>query len=256
MAEEQTPGVQNKKLLIIALVLAAIVVVIYNVHVAAVRRMATGDLVPALKFKRNMDAGQKIKDGDLEEVTISNQFAEGLGSLVKKADFPQIYDKKTLNQKVAKDQWVLWDYVLEGTRGNSITKDITRGMRGIPIELDQNPGIWIVPGDKVTIMGMLSAKLGPLQAYRIITGVQVLRVQGKSILVEVAESESIPLNNVLSRVQRNQGGGVWVEYMNPVDAQEDPGRQDNLGKVNPDLRDLKGAVHGSSGAVAPGGTAL
>ena len=62
---EQAPAIQSKRLLVVALILAGVVVFIYNVHVNQVRKAGRGKMIQLLKFRRDMDSGEE------EEVDLS-----------------------------------------------------------------------------------------------------------------------------------------------------------------------------------------
>ena len=67
---EQSPEVRNKGMLLVAFVLAALVVVIYNVQISRAREEARGETIILLRFKRNIKRGGQLdvkKDLKVEE---------------------------------------------------------------------------------------------------------------------------------------------------------------------------------------------
>ena len=83
---EDAPGIQNKRLLIDALVLGAIVVLVYNVHLAKVRQQGKGKTIELVKFARDMTAGQEIRRQDLEVEAVAEAVHRSLGNVVTKED--------------------------------------------------------------------------------------------------------------------------------------------------------------------------
>ena len=60
MEQEQAPAVQNKGLLITALVLGVLVVLLYNWHIGQVREAGIGETVTLLAPKRTLEPGEKL----------------------------------------------------------------------------------------------------------------------------------------------------------------------------------------------------
>ena len=69
MAEE-TQGVQNKGLLLIALILGLVVAVVYNLHIAQVKRAQRGTMVHLLRYRRAMEAGDVVKADDVDRKSV------------------------------------------------------------------------------------------------------------------------------------------------------------------------------------------
>ena len=74
MAEEQSGGVRNVWLLLIALGLGLVVVIIYNVQIHRVRMEGRGRTLRLLKLTRDMDLNDKIGDEDIEIGAVPRQF--------------------------------------------------------------------------------------------------------------------------------------------------------------------------------------
>mgnify|MGYP007023437696 CR=1 FL=1 len=114
MAEEK-PVVANKKLLVVALILAALTVVIYQTHLHYARKQGRGETIVLLQFTRDVAADQRINRKDLQEIEVSREFAEGLGNYVTAAEMDYALSS-TLNQNVLKGRWLLYDYTIPGGR--------------------------------------------------------------------------------------------------------------------------------------------
>ena len=250
-----TPGIVNKKLLVVALVLAAVVVVAFNFHVARVRREARGDTVRLLRLRSDMQAGERIDEDDLEVVEIDRSVAEGYGDVLT-ADRIGYATTSTLNQSVRKGRWLQLGHTITREE-DSPSARIVRGLvtHTFGVDSQRAPGELLRIGDRVNVLGMLSLGGRPLQAYRIIENLKVVEIGGRSyqepsasrrrgdsssegmrqfqkITVEVPPDVSIQLANVLTHVQ----GDVWIEVRNPTD------RGPTTPQVNPALEALAAAA--------------
>src|ERR1017187_1758453 len=102
MAEEPTSGLQNWKLLVIALVLAVVAAIVYNIHISQVREAAKGTRESRLVYKRNLDQGAKITDKDIEEVPIETQYIDRFDRIARPDEKDSVVNRQ-VNQKVMKD---------------------------------------------------------------------------------------------------------------------------------------------------------
>ena len=226
MAEE-TPKVKNKGLLIVALVLAAVVAVVYNIHIIHVRKAARGKTVKVLAFRRNMEPNEVIKSIDLEPKELAARWIEGLGDVVCGEDadpsnFRKVYD---LKEGVTRGLFLRWSHIGAGKTSRP-SQAIDKGMIAFPLEIDSRlaPGTICSVGDRVMVIGTLSVKGDALKAYSVIEGVRVLAIGGvagrpldssdgrkrlmrqtaqrsyRSILIEVTPETGLQLTNVLSHV--------------------------------------------------------
>jgi len=267
MAEETaegspTPGVSNKKLLAVAIVLAAVVVVLYNVQISRYRKAQAGETVELLRVATDMRVGDRITRDDLEVVKMNVAFARGLANCLT-ADRIDYAIGSTLNRDVRKGQWLLYEYTISPTQDNPSRRIQPRWVtHTISVDPQKTPGEILNVGDRVNILGMLAVGGKPLQAYRIIENLKVIAVGGRSfqqqasvgrrrrgsssaarqyrkITVEVPPDVSLQLANVLSHVR----GSLWVEVRNPADSATGTGRP----AVHRDLRNLTAAVPASAG---------
>lgn len=250
MAEE-VAAVRNKGMLLVALVLAALVVVIYNFQIRRVRKEARGETVILLRFLRNMKRGEQLDvKKDLEVQEVSKQFRGGLGSVVvlNRREERSSIDRRYVNRKINKGMYLMWAHISQEPQDRQ-SENITRPNIAYPLDVETVPGELLSIGDKVNLVGRMSLKGGALKSYRIIEGVTVLAVGGRgvrrtplkgrrtglsergprsyrSITIEIRPKQSLNLNDVLSRVI----GGVTVELLNPESR-----TSGEAGTVNPDL---------------------
>ena len=121
MAEE-TPGVRNKDMLVLAFVLgtlvasvvAGLVVVIYNFEIRRVRVETRRETVILLRFLRDMKRGEQLDvNKDLEVQEVSKQFQGGLGSVVvlKRREERSSIDRTYVNRKINKGEYLMWAHI-------------------------------------------------------------------------------------------------------------------------------------------------
>ncbi len=262
---EETPGIQNKKPLLAAAVLAIAVVVLYNIHVARIRDAAKGQTVNLLRYTRDIEASERIKEGDFEEIPVDRRLLASLGQVVEREGKTKILDFGKLNQAVQKHQLVFWYHVTGDSRlGPAGTIAPTKVAVALPLDANRVPGDIVRVGDRVNVLGMLSVKNGPVKTYRIIESVVVRTIGGKgenpyasirrsrrlssdgqrvyrTIGVEVTPDVSLKLNNLISWTMN---GRVWIELCSgaatpPVTA----------GRINPELSQLAETANAGSQAV-------
>ena len=256
MAEE-TPAVRNKGLLITALVLAALVVVIYNWHVAKVRSEAEGETVRLLMFSRNMEAGEPIGDGDLVIRKFEKRISTGLGDVVE-GNEPSDFRLSVVQQPVPLGDWLRWSHI-RGEQTRRASGAIRPGTESFTIAVEPRmaPGTICSVGDKVVLLGKISLGGAPLKSYRIIEGVRVLAIGGvgtqpppvpgkrrsvrrtgqrsyRSLTIETTPETALQLDNVLSHVQ----GPLRINVLSPADDQNTSEKP----RVAETLRKLTAAV--------------
>ncbi|HOF17401.1 MAG TPA: RcpC/CpaB family pilus assembly protein [Phycisphaerae bacterium] len=250
--EDKAPTIRNKWLLLTALALGAVVVILYNYHIAAVRMEARGDNVVVLRYTRLMNPGEKIAEKEIEEVEIPRWVARGMANVVEKKDKEAILDKN-VNQRVSKGDYVYWTHTTrdDGTRPSTL---IAEGMVAFPVQINplESPGTILRAGDRVTLIGRLNVEGQPEKSYVIVQAVKVLGVGGKgpeevegdparrtagdggqrayrSIMIEMLPDESVKLQDVLTHVKNNPRVLVRNPQAKiPADA----------GRVNPELAPL------------------
>jgi len=229
----EAPGIQNKGLLIVAVILAAIVVVVYNVHIQSVRSAGKGEKVALIRVARDMKSGDKITEKEIYKVEVDKGIMGNLGNVVPWENL-NFVKANTLNQPVQKDQWLLWQHIT-GSGGYVPASAITPGMVGKPIAVDpvNNLGESLVPGERVNVKGYLPAPGGgKLQARVFLEGAKVLQVGGRmsremigtnkpgsadvgmrtyrSVMLEVSPKISDTVDNILTHVR----GPVFLDLLN------------------------------------------
>ncbi len=240
----------SKQLLLVAIILAAIVAVIYNVRITQIQSASKGETVELIRVVRDMQAGEKIRPKDVETVEVSAEFVKGLDNYMK-ADEMDTALTSTLYQPVLKGRWLKYEHTVSTARPNP-SQRIRPGMVTYTLAIDprQGPGEILSVGDRVSVLGMLVVGDKPLQAYRIIEDLKVIEIGGvtfsdrlarpgkrqktgqrqyRKITVEVTADVSLQLANVLSHVR----GNVWLEVRNPT-----AGSRIKKPQINSKLRDL------------------
>jgi len=247
MAQEQAPPIHNTRLLIIAIVLAVIVVTIYNLQLSRIRKAATEQTVKLLMFKTDLSPGRQIEARDVAAVSITEEAAKRLTNVVTAEKEGYIVGNR-VTREVRAGKWVQWDDVvnLDIKPPSSV---ITTKMVTYDLSVDRVPGNLLRVGDHINVLGMISLPNAPLKAYRIIEDLKVLTIGGqgmdtsgaarpgsaeglrsyRTITVEVGKPTSLELANALSHVQ----GSVWIELRNPEDSPPA-----GAGQVAPELRSL------------------
>lgn len=239
MAEPQeTPGIRNKWLLVIAAVIALVVVVLHNVHVAGLQSRARGQQIRLLQTRADLEPGDRIERADLEVVAIRAENAEPFGNVLGEQDI-QFALRVSVNQSVPAGRWLTWGHLLASGAPRPSEK-IPPGKVSCLVPIDSSPGDLLAVGDRVNILGVFSADGGEARTYRVIESVPVLAIEGRTapgtrrtsyrqVQVIVDRDVSPRLKNVLTHSR----GGVWLEVLNP----ETPIGED-AGQINNELSSL------------------
>jgi len=220
---EQAPGVKNKKLLLVSLVLGVLVVLIYNVHINRVRKAGEGNRVMLLKAPPGgLKAGRSVSLKELDKVWVSEDIAKALGSVIwirKPEDFDSYKDWK-LSQSVEENQLLRHDHygIVETV---SPTQRIAEGMEVCPLTIDpplsKDEMEYIHPGARVSVIGEFGDGRST-KHYRIIEGVRVRTRTNRVIWVEVAPDVALMLADLTA------GRTVRVHPIRPDADIENPGR--------------------------------
>ena len=154
---EKTQGIQNKWLLLIAVVLAVVVVIIYNAHIRAVRNELVGEKVSLVKVTRDFKPGEKLTVRYVEKEQIPRSSEKAFGDVLRWKDLDILRDKggRLLNKPINKGQLLLWDHLLDFRRTRP-SNTLREGMVAIPIEFDsdQSLGDILSVGDTVNLKGV------------------------------------------------------------------------------------------------------
>ncbi len=258
MAEDKdTPNVQNKRLLLVALLLGVITAIIYNVHISRVRNEGRGTMVTVLRVTNDVDANEVIGATNLEEVELPIGIVQALGEIVRVEGNTSLEwaAKQRVNQVVRKGQFLFWAH-LTSSGGERPSEKLPEDMVGVTIPVDPRlaVGEMLRIGDRVNLKGMLPLGAEGVTAVRIIEGVSVLAIGGrspqeryysgdedpidsapeasrsyKSITIAVDEDVSLELDNVLSWVE----GAVRLEL---VKSTSELGTRFPSPQLNPEVR--------------------
>lgn len=152
MAEE-APAVQNKGMLVVAIVLGLAAVIVYNWQVTAIRSEARGAQVTILRFDREMGPGDRIDvDKDLTQQDVSKRLADGLGDVVviRSEEEKKMFRGTALNRKVYKGQWLASSMVTSMSKPPP-SQDIPEGYVGVPVPINLAIPDILRPGDRVNL---------------------------------------------------------------------------------------------------------
>ncbi len=248
---EQAPAIQSKRLLVVAVILAAVVVVIYNVHVSAVRTAGRGKMIDLLQFSRDMDPDETVTKKDVHVVPVDKLHYGALGNVVTRKDFDLVVGS-VLNQAGKKNEFVKYGHVT-AEQGSGASGRLEKGMVAVPIELDPRNALGDILQihDRVNILAILSPDKRKLKTYRVIEGVRIIAVGGRgqagrttargkvassrvprtyrSVTVQVPKGISLGLQNVLS----HRAGSTTLELCSSSLVVND----ETL-KINKDLAEL------------------
>ena len=216
MAKE-TPVIQNSKILMLSLGLALLVVVLYNVQINKIRTEAKGTTVKLLQYKIEKRAGETITDrGDVQVVEIDKKAADGLKSA--KTDEDLVPGGPVLNHKlvrgVAAGDWVQTNDLDSGEGNNRSPVPNGEGLISIPIDPMYSPGRMLHLGDRVNVLGEVQIKPGQFKVVRLIDGLVVRSIGGKSIndVKPGEDASSTPYREIGSSLPRQPKDMVMQWY--------------------------------------------
>lgn len=219
MSEQQTIGVQNKWLIVIAIILGIMAAAIYNLHIKSIRNEYENNSLKIVEVVRDLSTGDKLRSDCIQEADIPATAAtsKSFGNVISwsKRSLLLAEGGKRVNQPVRKGQFLQWEHIM-GREGVNPSNKISDGMvlKSIEFDKSQSLGDALSAGDRVNLCGMFSINGQPLQSYRIIEAVRVLNIGGKGaavdgksvgqsynrITIEVPEDVSLKLDNVLTHM--------------------------------------------------------
>ena len=243
--------VWNKKLLIVSLLMGVVAVALFYMYASVQKKRIRGEMIEVLKWRRDMKAGERIVEDDVEVMALSTKAANFEGFAT--ADHLEtIVIDGTLSESVTKGRFVLISAIIDPTVRRP-SDAIGEGKVAFPLYVDPNytPGEMLRQGDRVNLLGVVRVG-GRSQTHTLIGNLRVLEVGGRStnpdrryeenrgrpkgqrsirkISVEVSSGVALELNDLLMRVQ----GQIRVVVRNRAD------RPDKKldGKINPDLAEV------------------
>ena len=236
MEQEQAPAVQNKGLLITALVLGLLVVLVYNWHIGEVRRAGIGETVMLLAPKRSLEPGEKLDPKDLRIIRVETHFREGIGSNVVSGTTPEELKDEVLSRGVQRGRFLRWGDIT-GHQEQAMSEVLRKDMEAftLKIESSESPGQMLRQGDRIVVMGTLAIGGKAPKSFRIIEGVKVVSVGGlavagtagrtrsgssaramrsyRSIGIQVDRDTALQLHNIVPLVI----GNLRVNVLSPKD---------------------------------------
>lgn len=228
MAQE-TPGIANKKLLLVAIVLAVVVVVLYQVQISHIRKASRGQTQWLLQYQVNRQAGDVLADGDIKAVEVDAKLAAGLEGCMTREnkEFPV---GRKLTESVRREQWVLWRHVTAPEESNPSAKINRRRVKySFTVDPEQSPMEELAEGDRVNVYGMFVINRKPLESYLIVKNLKVMEVPSKrKVTVEVTDE----MAGTLANIRTNAVGELWITVRNPTEHGADS-------KIHSQLKNLK-----------------
>ncbi|MBN1554276.1 MAG: hypothetical protein JXA11_05990 [Phycisphaerae bacterium] len=245
---ESVQGIQNKWLLIIAVVLGLVVVFLYNAHIHAIRSELEGKTVAVVQLAKDLPAGERITARHIKKAVIPKDNAEAYGKIVpwKHRDYLTAHGGKPIHRALRKDQYLLYDYI-DDAGGDRASQKLGDGMVAIPVEFDRNQslGDMLAPGDTVNLKGVFASPGGTYRTYRILSDVRVMNIGGvgaaddagrtnsrirtrnyRQITIEVTPDVSLKLSNLKTHMI-----GDFQLEINQAGA----GMTSQPGQINPEL---------------------
>ena len=256
MAEESQASDSTKWQLFVAIGLAILVIILFNVNQASMRRRAEGDTIELLRYNRDMRVGDRISAQDITVQTIPARGAEGLKSVLRnrKEDRDFIVNQY-LSKDVGKGDYIEWsDISGSGEDRASGNIEIPNVERGVPIDSATSPGRDLSIGDRVNLIGRFNLN-GRIEAVRVIENVRVVSIGGqgmdtlgsaggvrssgsrsrssyRSIGIQVSPIVSLQVENLLNHLI----GEFVIELRNPRD--QTLADTDTSATINEKLKDL------------------
>jgi Flp pilus assembly protein CpaB len=245
---DASSGLQNRWLLLIAIVLGLLVVGIYNAHIAVIRASQESRMVEVVQVNQDVQAGEKLTREMIVSRAVPEEYLDSIGDVILWKDKDSIVSLggRAVNQLVPKGYFLYYKDVF-GSKSGKASAKLGEGMvaHGIDVDPNQTPGGLSV-NDKINLIGKFQLP-GEAQAryVRIITRVRVYAIDGETtetnrggrrynkVSIEVTEAVSLQLRNVLSHMI----GDVAVEL-----CQADAPITSEAGRINPELKDFTTAA--------------
>ncbi len=268
------PVIQNSKMLLLSLGLAAIVVILYNVHVAQIRNACQPKMVELLQYRIAQRPGDVVRRDDVIPVKVAAEFADGYKG-IETPDHMDFEDRSRsfkLTRGVGQGRWVRTDD-FDGGDTPSVSVPPHQVLVTIPIDPKSCPGRLLHLYNRVNILGEVQVTPGNYRTIRLINGLQIQAIGGKTtadfprqgddsvatfrdVGVLMPEEISAQWQNVLSYVKGKQ---VILEVASmsgtpaTIEIIKDPAIMDKLNKSNPSSGEFPEAPIGGSPPARLGG---
>lgn len=261
---EQTPQIQNKKLLIVALILAAVVVVLFNVYITRARSEGKEAAVEVAAFAQGHSAGFVVHNGDMVSVKFPEKFLnKNLTDVVLWKDRNNVKDY-TLVRDVTAEELVRYSHVRSdsGNLPNVVASDMTTFT--FPVDADKIPGDILLPNMRINVWGMFNVA-GRQTAMMVVRKVRVVSVGGRgaqesgpfqagrgtagglrsyrSVTIEVPENVAQSLANI----QTHATQPFWVSVLNQDQTTARPAIEEGVKSLSAGARPVPAAGPASGG---------
>ncbi len=177
---EKTQGVQNLWLLATAIVLGLLAVVIYNVHISAIRDERKSQTEKVLTVAQDIRKGQSLKDSFLieEEIFRDKGGAWEKHVLASRRD-SLIKGKKPVFVTLRRGEYLMECHLTRPDQ-TDVAGVLRPGMVGktISVASDESPGDLLRADGYIDLLGIFQTKEGRFETIRILEGVRVVSVGG------------------------------------------------------------------------------
>ncbi|MCG3180092.1 MAG: hypothetical protein BIFFINMI_02446 [Phycisphaerae bacterium] len=200
---EQEYEIQNKRMLIIAAVLGLVVVVLFNWHVAQIRKEYEETMVDVLTARVNLKEGEVLSNENMDYQRIPRRLVpeEFKGDLAMGSDRDAIIGMK-LRTPVEAGKIIRWRYVTAGKEARERGVEPAKGRRLVAIKVSRDtcpPNLLV--GMSIDLMTNVPGQGGSIQTVPVMQKILVKAINGnavpgstdrniESISVEVLEEDA------------------------------------------------------------------
>lgn len=180
----------STRLVIIAAAAAVVAVVLMNVYVAQAARRASGESFTVYKVKRDLRAGQKVNEDDLQAIQVPKKdFEDAFEDAIKFNTRTNSIDRigEEVTQQVRMNDFLRQEHFLEDER-QRLVKKIPRGTRLYALPVDSETMPTINPNNYVDIYGSFAGGPRGRRELPVMKNVQVL-VVGNYTVVDIAKGD-------------------------------------------------------------------
>ncbi|MBT3278918.1 MAG: hypothetical protein HN909_07945 [Phycisphaerales bacterium] len=180
---EKSKGVQNLWLLAIAIVLGMLAVVIYNVHISAIRNENKQKRIEVIKVTKALKIGANLKDNIMERAIIYTDDEGAADHYVAHDRRPALISGKgqTVYLPIQKGEFLMEHHITSRQSGGAASA-ISPDLPTNTINIDDSPGQLLEPGGFVNIKGLFQIKeTGRYETVRILENIRVVGVGGKRL---------------------------------------------------------------------------
>jgi len=242
-----TPTGNHNKLVIIAVIVAVIAVILQMVYIEAVRSQATPDTFRVYRLAVSYEAGDTLRERDLEENIVPEQFKDVFLGAITSEDL-QNYVGEELQQSARQNEVLTFD-LFEQSIESKLVNQISPGMRliALPVDNKRLRGV-LRPGTSVDLIATFSQRAGLPRVLPVMENVKVMAVGQRSLIEEQENTgrqstnfthihiQVTPLQwRALSILEKLSIGPFEVAMRNPGDLSQG---MIQAGEINPILLDM------------------